>query len=187
MIIRRFVSMACILSIALWLTCVVTTGVAAANTFSVLLKMNPIIPEYEAYDLARHGRLLAGLTVEPIFRMTDLIQMFLVPATLLLVVMQNTLIKPPTVLRWINIGTVVIAIVLVLGRWTVIDPPMDTHLQSYREAARIGDMQTANKEQESFNDWHRIAEPLWGATGLVLLIGLASVGASIPSDRRHAR
>lgn len=187
MIIRRLVSMLCILSIALWLTCVVTTGVSAANTFSVLLKLNPVIPEYEAYDLARHGRLLAGLTVEPIFRMTDLAQLVLVPVTLLLVVIQNTLIKPPRVLRWINIGAVVIAIVLVLGRWIIIDPPMDAHLQSYREAARTGDMQTANKEQESFNDWHRIAEPLWGATGLLLLIGLASVGASIPSDQRRAR
>lgn len=184
---RRLMSMLCMLSMTLWLTCVVTTGISAATAFTVLPKLNPFIPEYEAYEAIHHGRLLAGLTVEPVFRLTDLAQLILAPATVLLVLIQNALLKPPTFLRWINLGTVLIAITLVLCRWIVIDPPMDRHLETYRDAARMGDLKTANAEQEAFNGWHRIAEPLWGSTGLLLLIGVASLGASIPSDRRPSR
>ena len=184
MIPRRLVSMFCILSITAWLILVATTGISAATAFTVIPKLMPVIPEFQAYDSAQHGRLLAGLTVEPIFRFTDLAQWVLAPASLLLVLVLNALIKPPILLRWITTIAIVAVIALVVCRWTIIDPPMSRHLDAYREAARMGDLETAVAQLQSFNAWHRIAEPLWGSTGLILLIGLASVGASIPADRR---
>tara|TARA_B100001059_G_scaffold1560_1_gene1322 strand:- start:30229 stop:30768 length:540 start_codon:yes stop_codon:yes gene_type:complete len=176
--------MFCILSITAWLILVATTGISAATAFTVIPKLMPVIPEFQAYDSAQHGRLLAGLTVEPIFRLTDLAQWVLAPASLLLVLVLNALINPPVLLRWISMIAIVIAIAIVVCRWTIIDPPMNRHLDAYREAARTGHLETAVAQLQSFNAWHRIAEPLWGSTGLVLLIGLASVGASIPADRR---
>ena len=183
MIARRLVCMLCILCITVWIALVATTGIAAATAFTVIPGLTPTIPEYLAYDQLQHGRLLAGLTVEPIFQVTDVTQWILAPASLLLVLLWNSLMRPPLVLKWINVSTIVIAIVLVACRWTIIDPPMNNHLESYRDAARSGDLEQAAAQLKSFTALHEIAEPMWGATGFMLLIGLASLGASTPSDR----
>ena len=187
MTLRRLLSVFCVLSITLWLMSVVTTGFSAATVFPVLLDLNPTIPEYAAFDADRHGRLLAGLILEPIFHMANVAQWFLAPLSVVLIIILSMVARPPKVLNYANLGSISIAFLLVLGRWFIIDPPMDSHLESYRAAARAGDMETALTEQAAFNRWHRFAEPMWGLAGLVLLVSLISVSASLPSDRRSER
>ncbi|MEE2907145.1 MAG: hypothetical protein VX527_04850 [Planctomycetota bacterium] len=181
----RLLSALGLLFLSLWLAVVVAAGLSASVTFTVLPPMEPTIPGYESMDPVMRGRLIAGLTTEPVFRIADWSQIVLCPLTIVVIVLQGLagFIDRRRVSQWIRIIGIVLASVFFLARLVVVNTPMNEHLDTYRAAAKAGDLEKAAAEQTTFDGWHHAAETLWGLTGLSLLVAITATGATLATPR----
>ena len=176
----RLITSLMLLCLALWFAFVVAGAISAAVTFTVLPPLEPRIPGFDVLDSKAMGRLVAGLATEPIFKIADWAQLFFC-----LVLVGLLWLHPPG--RWLHQrllrrffgGSVAAATLLLIGRAWLVQPPMQDDLLRYREAASMGNLDLAQEAVAAFEQWHHIAELLWGLTGLALLVALAMLGAHL--------
>jgi len=167
------------LAITLWVSVLMAGAVAATGVFSKLLHTDLALSDYQSFDHAEHGRLLAGMTMEPIFTFVDMAQIAAAALALLTLALQLTVLsrgpewKRPSNL--VRAGCIIAAILLLSFRMLTITPTMNRDLRAYWHAAQVGDVAQANEHRLAFDRNHPIVSKMYSATFVLLLI---AVGAS---------
>ncbi|MCH2133291.1 MAG: hypothetical protein MK116_06035 [Phycisphaerales bacterium] len=171
-----------LLLLSSWLAVVCAAGLSAGVTFSTFPAQEPSVPGYEALDVETRSRLVAGLVTEPVFSIADMAQLILCPLVIIVLFLQarvGDLVRRRAT-HVIRVAAVAIATIVFFARWLFVNPPLNADLSAYRAAARDGDVVTALEILAGFEKWHHLAEGLWAAAAISLLIAIAATGAALP-------
>jgi len=169
------------LSLAIWIAALASAGVAATGVFGKLLHTDLLLNEFASYDHSAHGRLAAGMVMEPIFTFVDLVQLVagaVVALTLALQLMMfdMPLKRPANLIRTV---CVLIAAILLVVRMATITPEMNRELRAYWAAAKAGQVEEAGAHQQKFDRRHPVVSKMFGATFALLLVTVAASAVSL--------
>lgn len=176
------------LGLGLWLSALVTAGVAAMNVFGSLPAMQVQLPQYSAMPADSHGRIAAGKVMERVFFTVDLMQFIAIPVTLIAMLLQFATLRlragaPANLIR---VGCIVIAAALFTIHATAIARPMNRELRSYWRAAESGDVEQAASHLSAFNAKHPVADTLLRINLILLVVAVAASGAALTPPRPSA-
>ena len=180
---NRTLSSMAIVTNALWLSVMVAAGLSAVITFKTVPTLEPVIAGYESVDEATRSRIISGLITGPMFNLADFAQWILAPLLLLIIVAQR-LLNPGdhrSVLSWISGLSILAACLIFTTRYLWLNPIMTADLETYRAAARGGDLELMRTTYAVFDRWHGLAENLWSLVALLLLVSLACLGGTVSS------
>ena len=156
----------------------IAVGAAAAVAFATSADLDITVVEYEAVD-EPHNRLLPGLIMNTIFRVADAVVagcILLGSAALVIAFARRgkAFLTPVGVLR-LAAGTILLAITLF--QTLLFRPALNDDLDAYHEAARAGDMATAEPRKAEFDQAHPKATLLLmaqlGLVGVALTLNVA--------------
>lgn len=172
------------LALTIWVGVLISAGVAATSTFTVLPdpELGVHLEKFSQFEAPHgtHGRIAAGHVMEPIFTFVDLAQVVASAVVLVTVLMQLTIFRQHarrSAALW-NIARVLCiggALTLFTYRVLAVSPDMNRDLRAYWSAAQAGDVETADRHYAAFTANHPRASRLLNST---LLLLLASVAAS---------
>lgn len=159
-----------------WFVAVVAAAVTAMASFGTLITLVPelriVVPQFAATDPsgADAGRYVAGFIAQKPFDTITSLQWFLVPAMLLILLVQRAA-------RWPERGAMnALRVVLLLlacaasGYYLVaVAPQMAVALADYRGAMLAGDMVSAASHKAIFDQGHHLSDPILRTTGFLLL------------------
>ena len=83
------------LGLTLWVAAIVSAAVAAGFVFGKLPSMGVTLDRFEHYDQAQHGRLAAGMVMEPVFAFVDLAQAAAGLVVVMAMAIQFTVLRSP--------------------------------------------------------------------------------------------
>lgn len=182
------------LALVMWVGSLMAVGVTAVTTFTILpdAELGLTLERFDAFNHDEHGRIAAGLVNEPAFTFTDVVQVAAACVVLLMLILQVALFGQ----RWrraanlIRSGCILIAAALLVIRMMMITPDMNRELRAYWSAAEAGNHDTAMAHREAFDRHHKIARPMFDATLLLLLVGVAAsatatIGRDESADERN--
>ncbi len=170
------------IALAIWLSALIAVGVSASFTFATL-KNEPLdlrLGAYEQFDGEQHWRIAAGHVTEPIFTFVDVVQVPAAGLVVVALVLQLSVFRmkwrrPANVIRSVAI-VVVAALFLIRVVWLM--PTMNADLRAYRDAARVGDVATAQQHRDAFNENHHRARPMMDWSLALLLLAVAASAAA---------
>lgn len=172
------------LALALWLSAIVTAAVAAVSAFGILPDTPLVLEDFRAYappdDPGAHGRLAAGIVMERVFWIVDMIQFAAAPLVVIALLAQLLVLPLPS-RPWANRART-LAILIAAGTFiyqaAALTPGMNRELRAYWVAARAGELDDAREHHAAFNEAHPRAEMLYQVRLLALL---AAIIASAPA------
>lgn len=195
MIYRSSCSVIYWLALTLWVSVLVAGAVAATGVFSKLLHTDLVLADYQAFDHTQHGRLIAGMIMEPIFTFIDVAQIVVAALTLLMLILQLTVVggigggqrrewkRPSNLVRSLCI---IAATLLLAFRMFTITPAMNRELRAYWRAAQVGDSARADEHRQAFERNHPRVSKMYSITlGLLLISVAASAIALGPRQSPH--
>ncbi len=162
--------------LGVWLGGLMMTATVAAIVFPLMIHtIKPTLPEFALYT-GSHGMLAAGQVATRVFWAFDAIQLnaaiiSLATLVLLIVVLKQGGTRYTQWLRIVGVGGACVCVGIGL---MVLRPAMDGHLRAYWQAAQAGENESAEEHRIAFSDMHPSATRLMGATGIFVLLGLAS-------------
>ncbi len=167
---RPIVSAVFWVTLAIWFAIVLAAGLAAANTFTVLGDVPLFVDGYDSVPKEDHGRLAAGMVMEPFFAIVDAVQLFAAPLCLVAFVVHwatGTGHRRP-IARWIALLGLAVAVGSFGYRAAALAPDMNRNLVEYRTAAREGDIDTMDARLAAFDADHHTADALYQVTFFAL-------------------
>lgn len=174
-------------AVAAWLGAVMMAGVAAAVSFPTMKALEPTLGVYAVYE-GEHWRLAAGHVADNVFKISELIQFLAATLTLLTFIMLVAFLKLP-LRSWVSFGRAAglgAGMLLLSYLFFVLGPRMNANLADYREAARAGEMETATRYQQAFNDDHPTASNVYSglavSTLFMLVFGVWSAAMGKTED-----
>jgi hypothetical protein len=169
------------LALTLWCSMLVAVAVAATGVFSKLLHTQIILPEFDSYDKANHGRLMAGMIMEPVFTFVDIAQLVLAFGVIITLVIQLWTFKLPAkrLANLVRIAGIVVAALLLLIRMTLIAPGMNRDLRAYWEHAQSGQAAIAEQHRAAFDAKHPLVSRMFEGSLVVLLVAVAASAAAL--------
>lgn len=164
-----------------WIGAIFATGVAAFGTFGTLSDEALVLERFSAYPAAHHGRLAAGLAMEQIFALTDLVQFGAAVMVIFGLIGQALLMRRSMlgVGHVVRTLAIVVAVTLLVYQALAITPQMNRDLLRYRDAAASGQLEAAAMHRSSFESLHPTAERLSGLRFGALLIAAMASAASL--------
>lgn len=174
------------LALGLWLSAIMTAGVAAAFVFGNLKRTGLVLPDHPVSE-SLHWRYAAGRVMIDVFWIVDLMQ--LVAAALGLLAAAVLLVAVPPLRRRWSVRLQVAALLVAIGSFGTyairIAPSMNATLRAQWAAAQAGDEPEAERLRASFNDEHVLSTRLMSLSlAGVLGAGLASAFAFAPVGGR---
>lgn len=176
------------LALTLWVSVLVAAGTAAATTFTVLPPTELVIPRFHDYPGEEHGRIAAGMVMEPIFTFVDIVQFATAALVLIAVALQWLVFKHGrrSLLNVLRVGAIIVAAGLLAYRAAAVTPDMNRDLRAYWDAAEAGDVETAEAHRASFDADHQGASNLFSATLALLIVGVLASPAALDGRARPA-
>jgi len=170
-------------ALGVWCGAVVMTGAAAAVAFPTMKELDPTLPAYAGYP-GDHWSLAAGTVMAQVFTLADLVQ--LVAATLAgmtflasVAFFRMPLRRPVNVLR----GALLLATIGVLAfHLFSLAPRMNRAMRAYWDAAAAGNVETADRHKQTFDELHPQASTVLSATAAMTL-ALTGLGAWSAASR----
>lgn len=175
------------LALAIWLSVLVSAGIAAGSAFGVLNKMDISIARYSEFipdeaDVPNaHSNLAAGHVLEPVFFITSAVQFVVVPLVLLTLGAQLWVFghgknKLSNIIRTVCI---LISAGLFAYHAFFITPPMNQDLRDYWQSAKAGDIPAAIAYREGLLSRHGTATNILTSTLLLVLIATSASAATM--------
>src|SRR5262245_13879982 len=160
------------LALALWMSALVAAAIAAMAVFGTVGGLNLTMHEFASLPAPAQARIAGGMIMEKVFFTVDLLQFIAVPAAVLTLLVQLALLGTSWRTPWNLLRTVclLLAAGLFIIHATALAPPMNRDLRAYWNAARQGDLSSADAHLESFQSRHRIADGIFRGNLLLLLI-----------------
>jgi hypothetical protein len=178
------------LALIVWISALISAGVAAMNVFGTLDAMPLELQRYAAYPVDDHPRLAAGHIMEGVFFLVDVLQFIAVPITLLALIAQVVVFHVPMrrVSNVVRSAAIVIAAALFACHATMLAPKMNRELRSYWAAAEAGQVDEAADHRRAFNAYHPAADAILRLNLLLLLIaaGASAVAFTPMPDHRDS-
>lgn len=170
------------LALALWLGALMSAGIAAGSTFSVLTKMDISIARYAEFvpdeaDIPNaHSNLAAGHVLEPVFWITNAVQFVAIPLVILALAAQLLFFKQHKnkFSNFIRTACIIISAGLFAYHAFAVSQPMNQDLRAYWQAAEEGDIQAASDHREGLLSRHGTAKNILSATLLLVVIVTAA-------------
>lgn len=183
----KLCNMVYFLALAIWLSVLVSAGIAAGSAFGVLNKMDISIAKYseflpdEAVIPNAHSNLAAGHVLEPVFFITSAAQFVAIPLVLLTLAVQLLVFKQYKNKSSNIIRTVCIIISAGLFAYHAfaITPLMNRDLRNYWQSAEAGDIQAAITHRQGLLSRHDTATNILTSTLLLVLIATAASAATM--------
>lgn len=175
------------LGLAAWIGALLTAGIAAGCVFGTLPDLGVQLSDYAAFDADRHGGLAAGMVMEKVFWIVDLVQFVAAPLTIagLLVMLGCGWWRQRRGSAIVMTLCVIAASATLAYHVVALAPPMNRELRAYWSAARAGDADEALTRRANFEQMHPQAELLLQARLLLLLSAL--VAAAVAAAPRTAK
>lgn len=167
---------------ATWAGALLVTGATAYFVFTLLKRLDPTLPEYAAYG-GEHWRLLGGYVAERLFIGGDVVGFLAIcvgGGAFALACWKGH----PHPRTWVAAfrALLIMAMVGVMTyRFAVLDPAMQADLAAYRQAAALGDTETALSLQGEYDVHHKTASNVIVGS---LLLSLAALGFTLATTRR---
>jgi hypothetical protein len=169
------------LALTVWVAVIVAAGVAATATFTTLPDpdLGLTLQRFTDFDPAQHGRIAAGMVMEPVFTFVDLVQVAAALFVVVMLVLQLALFKVPlwSLSNMLRVACIAVAIALFAWRAFTMTPQMNADLRAYWRAAEAGQVETAMQHREAFDARHGAASATfrWSLVTLVLAVGASAV------------
>lgn len=187
-----FINIVYWLSLTLWISAIIAGAIAAVSVFGKLPEMSIRLDDFAAYqpsdDPHAQGRIAAGMVMERLFWIVDMIQFVAAPLLAVTLVMQliagRGAAKTPANL--IRTMCVVIAIGTFAWQSALLTPEMNRELRAYWAAAKAGQLEAAQRHKAAFDADHPRATLLYDIRLLTLLAALVASAAMTapPTDSR---
>jgi len=176
-----------LLALALWLGALMSAGIAAGSTFSVLTKMDISIARYtkfvpdEADVPNAHENLAAGHVLEPVFWITNAVQLIAIPLVLLTLAAQLFVFNQhkSKFSNFIRTFCIIISAGIFAYHAFALTPPMNRDLRAYWQAAEAGDILAAKTHREGLLSRHGTATNILFSTLMLVLIATAASAAAM--------
>ncbi len=188
-LVARIIDIAYWISLAAWLAVVVAGGLAASAIFPTARDLPISMEGYEGFLAAEPalGRtLIAGFFAQSVFELTSRAQLILIPTFLIALLLRNATGLTPSAWRT-KVGRLALSVAigasLLLLCWTM--PMFDRVLESYRAAARGGDIASAASIKVSLDEYHSYSTALTTAIAMGLLVLFATSSLCAPFRRRR--
>ena len=167
---------------ATWSGALLVTGATAYFVFTLLKRLDPALPTYEAYQ-GEHWRLLGGYVAERLFIGGDVVGFLAIclGGGAFAVACWKGYPHPRTWTAALRALLVMAMIGVMTYRFAVLDPAMQHDLSIYREAAAVGDTETALAFQRAYDVHHRTASNVMVAS---LMLSLGAVGFTLATTQR---
>ena len=184
----RFVRIVFWLTLVLWVGALMSGGVAAASVFSILPSLGVELDGYSQFPVDEHGRIAAGMIMEPVFTGIDVAQFVLAAIVIIAFVIELSLTSSR---RWrtsnvLRVLALLIAAGTLVWRAAMIMPAMNQDLRAYRAAAEAGDTAEATSRRLEFDEAHPVAQRFMEATLVSLLVTAGATAAGVvPAVRRR--
>ncbi|MEM0983262.1 MAG: hypothetical protein AAGI17_04860 [Planctomycetota bacterium] len=162
----------------IWVGVLVLAGASAAILFPKMKELAPRLPDFEAYRPEAHWRLAAGITQNEIFKVADIAQFALATACLATLIAMLVFGGLDTK-KWstgVRITLLTIAMSLLSYNLFFLAPRMQANATTYWEAARTGEVETADAAYAAFDADHPTASRVLGGTAIAVL-GVTIAGA----------
>jgi len=174
------------LGLVLWVSAIVSAGLAAAFAFPTMLEFKVVVPKFMAYEESEHWSIAAGLLMERIFTFTDMVQLVVCLVTVLSLasgyaVGARRFRQPLEMMRAICIAG---AALLLAYRVLLFAPEMNRLLNLFWNAAQDGAEEMASMHRADFQAMHPTASRLYGFTLLLLLVSAAITAWLPPQSTR---
>ena len=180
----RMVDAIHLLALVAWTGVLITAGVAATASFTILPDLELTVRGYEALPDSDHGRIAAGKLMESIFTFVDVIQAMAGSVVVMTGVVQwFTHRHAGRAIRGLRLAAIGIAAIVFVGRATVLTPGMNADLRAYWNAAESGDVAAAAAHRDDFDEVHPVASRLFSSSLLALLVAVVLT----PAATRPAR
>jgi len=178
----RFVHMLFWLTLTLWVAAVILPGAAGISAFIELPERHASIDTYSAYfgdDTKGMGRLVAGFVIDPLFVFTNIAQWILAPAACVLALFEwRPLRTSRGFSNWVRLFALFAALGLVLLHNIAFAPAMAADLAAYRAAAAANEAELADAAYARFDQYHLLAERLFGLRFLCLILAVCASAIS---------
>lgn len=175
------------LALIVWISALISAGVAAMNVFPALDGLPLQLEQYAAYPAGEHPRLAAGRIMEGVFFLVDVLQFIAIPLTILALLAQLLFFRLPLkrISNALRIAAIVIAAGLFACHATMLAPKMNRELRSFWSAAETGRIDEAHAHRNAFNAYHPRADAILRINLLLLLVAAgASAAALTPAAAR---
>ncbi len=177
------------LGLIAWVSALVTAGISAAMAFPTMHEFAVEVPKFRALDASEHWSIAAGLLMERIFTLTDMIQ--LVAALLVIVGLVGSLAlgsrRRQRISGVLRALCVLGAAGLLAYRILVLAPSMNASLHSYWNAAEAGKIDVAMRHRADFQAAHPTASRIYGVMFAMLIAGAAITAWSPPTPKVNDR
>src|SRR5690606_13498352 len=138
--------------------------------------------KFAAFEADQHGRIAAGMVMEPVFTFVDLVQIGAALLVVAMVVLQLVLFRAHLA-RWYSVSNILrmlgmaAAIGLLVWRVFVLMPDMNSDLRAYWRAAESGEAETAMQHRAAFDAQHVAASATyrWSLIALLVVVGASAV------------
>jgi len=175
------------LALIVWISALISAGVAAMNVFPSLDTLPLQLEQYAAYPAGEHPRLAAGRIMEGVFFLVDVLQFIAIPLTVLALLAQLLFFRLPLkrISNAVRAAMIVIAAGLFACHATMLAPKMNRELRSFWSAAETGQVDEAQAHRRAFNAYHPRADAILRINLLLLLVAAgASAAAFTPAPAR---
>lgn len=186
------------LGLTLWVSALIAGAIAASVTFSTLPDLAVTLQGYAVDARVNHGNLAAGIAMEKVFFICDVMQ-YAMAVIVLIALVAQIFCRVSRGRPFANLGRAVciMAAAGTLGYHAfAVAPDMNGELHHYWKEleterdgeARTPDVDAAIGHLERFNEGHHVAEPLMTVRLVLLLVavGCSAVAFSPPSTKRAA-
>lgn len=158
------------------------TAVAAAILFPTVRDLDPSLPAYAAYT-EPHWLIAAGHVGNKMFLASDVIQYACAAGAVVCLVFGLFLgsfrgARRFTILR---LFPLCVAMLILVYQAALFRPAMNSDLAEYWQAAEQGDISTAQAARGRFDDAHKPAQRLLGATTICVFVAFLAGAAAIPN------
>jgi hypothetical protein len=167
---------------ATWAGALLVTGATAYFVFTLLKVRDPQLPEYSAYE-GEHWRLLGGYVAERLFLGGDVVGFLAicVGGGAFALACWKGYPHPRTWTAAFRALLIMAMVGVMTYRFAVLDPAMQMDLAAYREAAALGDTETALAAQREYDVHHKTASNVIVGS---LALTLAALGFTLATTRR---
>lgn len=180
------------ISLTTWVSVIVAAGVAATATFTTLPDpdLGLRLDRFAAFDQAQHGRIAAGMVMEPVFTFVDLVQIAAALGVVVMLLIQFILfrVSPRSLANIVRILCIALAIGLFTWRAFTLTPNMNSNLRAYWRAAEAGEMDTAMQHRAAFDAQHGKASATfrWSLVALIVAVGASAAAPGLRLSRESA-
>lgn len=167
---------------ATWAGALLVTGTTAYFVFTLLKRLDPVLPGYSAYE-GEHWRLLGGYVAERLFIGADIVGFLAVciGGGAFALACWKGHPHPRTWTAAVRALLIMAMVGIMTYRFAVLDPAMQQDLSAYRQAAALGDTGNALAFQSAYDIRHKTASNVMVAS---LLITLGALGYTMATTGR---